>query len=280
MAKYKLKLNLSDGTNVTTTNAIDIPTKTSELTNNSGFITTSSLSNYLTTNTEQDVTAKKTFKTTGTSSTSTLKAGAGAYGGGFDFMSSDAGSAGNMTGNFNSSSSSYPTISNIKSITFHQGNASQHSYDTYTTTLISGAQPGSNLTITLPYSSGTVALNETIPANQATIAVVGGPITNINGRNLSSYTATLTESTYTYYTITYGSTKCTEVQAKNYMEYMTGSRFLPSYNYDYPKNTIFMFADRSLWKPQYDDTNGLLLYRLSTPLALESDLPQVIDLRS
>ena len=38
-----------------------VPTKTSDLTNDSGFITSSSLSNYVTTNTAQTITANKTF---------------------------------------------------------------------------------------------------------------------------------------------------------------------------------------------------------------------------
>ena len=52
------------------------------------------------------------------------------------------------------------------------------------------------------------------------------------------------------------------------MEYMTGARFLPVYNYEKPQNDIFVFADdgNSLWKPQWDSTNGLILYRLNKGL--------------
>ena len=121
----------------------------------------------------------------------------------------------------------------------------------------------------LPNKTGTLAVTTDIPSNQETMTVVGDALTNINGRTLSSYEATLTASTYTYYTITYGGAKCTEEQARNYMEYMTGSRYLPQYDYEKPKNSIFMFSDRTFWKPQYDSTNGLQLYRLSTALALE-----------
>lgn len=42
-------------------NASSIPTNTSDLTNDSGFITSSSLTNYVTTNTAQDISGRKTF---------------------------------------------------------------------------------------------------------------------------------------------------------------------------------------------------------------------------
>lgn len=113
---------------------------------------------------------------------------------------------------------------------------------------------------------------DSIPTVQATTVVVGNALTNLNSRYLSNYEATLDTSGYVHYDITYGGNQCTEEQARNYMEHMCGSRYLPMYDYEYPKNTIFVFADRSIWKPQYDSTNGLELYRLSTPLALASDI--------
>ena len=119
-----------------------------------------------------------------------------------------------------------------------------------------------------------IAIANNTPANQATTTVVADALTNLNGRNLSNYTATLVTSDYTYYDITYGSSKCTEAQARNYMEYMTGSRYLPVYDYEKPKNSIFMFADRSLWKPQYD-TNGLRLYKLSPEIATLDDIQTI-----
>jgi len=101
-----------------------------------------------------------------------------------------------------------------------------------------------------------------IPGLQATTTVVADALTNLNGRRLTSYEATLTEDMYTFYTITKGNQILTEEQARDYMEYMTGSRFLPSYDYEKPQNSLFLFADNSMWKPQFDSTNGLRLYKL------------------
>ena len=94
-------------------------------------------------------------------------------------------------------------------------------------------------------SDQTIATRESTPQWQETMTIVASALTNINGRTLSNYTATLSTSPYYKYTITYGNTKCTEEQARNYMEYMTGSRYLPQYDYEKPKNSIFMFSDRT-----------------------------------
>ena len=98
---------------------------------------------------------------------------------------------------------------------------------------------------TFTQSGGKITLKD-YAERQATTTIVIDALTNLNYRVLSAYTATLVEDTYIYYVIKYGSQKCTEEQAKNYMEYMTGSRFLPVYNQQKPKNSIFMFADRTL----------------------------------
>ncbi len=125
----------------------------------------------------------------------------------------------------------------------------------------------------LPRGSGTLALQSDAPSYQSTSVVVGNAITNINGRVFQNYTATLvTSGNYVYYQIyKNGSIVTNKNTAKEYMHYMTGSYFVPEYHYDFPKQTLFVFADRSIWKPQFDETNGLRLYRVSTPLALESD---------
>ncbi|MBQ6447134.1 MAG: hypothetical protein IJJ10_06680 [Bacillus sp. (in: Bacteria)] len=55
----------------------------------------------------------------------------------------------------------------------------------------------------------------------------------------------------------------TEEEAADYMEYQAGSRYVPKYNYEKPLNSLFIFTtDQSVWKPQYDSTNGLLLYAM------------------
>ena len=120
-----------------------------------------------------------------------------------------------------------------------------------------------------------IATTDDILAHQASVTIVKNALTNINGRVLSAYEATLGSVPgqepgvyYTIYTITYGNVTLTEEKARDYMEYMTGARFLPVYNYEKPQNDIFVFADdgNSLWKPQWDSTNGLILYRLNKGL--------------
>lgn len=127
-----------------------------------------------------------------------------------------------------------------------------------------------------PSQGGTLLINDNVPKYQMAISVVGDATTNINGRVFQNYTATLvTSGGYTFYQILKNGNNPTEAEAKEYMKYMTGSEFLPVYNYDFPKQTLFMFADRSIWKPQYSSADGLRLYRLTTALALESQIPTV-----
>lgn len=110
-----------------------------------------------------------------------------------------------------------------------------------------------------------------IVKNQATTTIIRDPLTNINGRTLSSYEATFEGYGYGYdrYHITYGGQDLTEEQAKNYMEYMTGSRLLPVYNYEKPQNSLFIMADGSFWKPQWStsgDYAGFYLFKIHTPI--------------
>ena len=105
-----------------------------------------------------------------------------------------------------------------------------------------------------------------IPQYQTTMTIIRGLRENINGRYLTSYEANYQEvGGYPAYVITYGGVKCTEERASNYMRFMCGSRFLPTYDFDYPQNTIFMTAQGKFYKPQYDSTNGLVLYEMASP---------------
>ena len=115
---------------------------------------------------------------------------------------------------------------------------------------------------------------------QATATIVIDALTNLNGRIISNYEATLDTSTsYTYYVITRNGSQLTEEQARDYMEYMTGSRFLPVFDYETPENSLFVFANGSLWKPQFDSI-GLKLYALPNPYASKVDLTNYVTLAS
>lgn len=111
-----------------------------------------------------------------------------------------------------------------------------------------------------------------VAGSQATTTVIKDALTNINGRVLTNYEATLHEAEegvvndYTYYKITKSGNDLTEEEATAYMEYMTGSSFLPSYNFEKPQNSLFIMADQSTWKPQWMASGtfkGLYLFKLA-----------------
>lgn len=106
--------------------------------------------------------------------------------------------------------------------------------------------------------------------NQTSVSIIVDTTTNINGRTFVHFTSELTTiSGFSAYLIKYDGEKATEEQAREYMAYMTGSSFLPKYNYDRPANTYFLMPNGLLLKPQYDRTNGLLLFILPQ-LAMKS----------
>ena len=96
---------------------------------------------------------------------------------------------------------------------------------------------------------------------QSTVSVIANPLTNINGWVLSSYEKTLmTIGGYSCYKITRGGSNLTVEYAQAYMKAMTGSEYLPRYDYNVPKNAFMLMADGTMLKPQYDNSNGLVLY--------------------
>jgi len=103
-------------------------------------------------------------------------------------------------------------------------------------------------------------------------AIVIDATTNINGWQLTNFTASLDtieigSHYYTCYVIEEEGNPLTEIRALDYMEAMTGIRYVPKYNFHKPKNTYLIFADGSIWKAQYDKDNGLLLFAMPNPLA-------------
>lgn len=107
-----------------------------------------------------------------------------------------------------------------------------------------------------------------IPLHQANTILITDALTNINGWFLSNYTAiSVTSGGYNYYQIIYQNTgTITEEQVKTYMKAMTGSELIPVYDYNFPVNTYFIMSNGSIWKPQYDNVNGLRLYKASGDL--------------
>lgn len=118
-----------------------------------------------------------------------------------------------------------------------------------------------------------------VPNRQTTLSLVQNALTNINGWVLTRFSATLTSiSGYDVYQIKLDGEDdiLSEEDAIKYMEDMTGSKFLPRYDYFKPQNSFLVFADQTIWKPQYDDVNGLLLFKL--PLNIEITSNKVTSL--
>lgn len=110
-------------------------------------------------------------------------------------------------------------------------------------------------------SDGSLVDYNFIVSNQASVSIIANPTTNINGRVFVHFTSVLTTiGGASAYQIKYDGENTTEEQAREYMAYMTGSSYLPKYNYDRPANTYFLMPDGQLLKPQYDSTNGLVLF--------------------
>ena len=119
-------------------------------------------------------------------------------------------------------------------------------------------------------SDGSLVDYNFIVSNQASVSIIANPTTNINGRVFVHFTSVLTTiGGASAYQIKYDGENTTEEQAREYMAYMTGSSYLPKYNYDRPANTYFLMPDGKLLKPQYDSTNGLVLF-IMPQLALKN----------
>lgn len=105
---------------------------------------------------------------------------------------------------------------------------------------------------------------------QMTVSVIQNALININGKNLSNYTVIdSTISGYPVKILKHNGENLTREYAATYMESMTGSTFLPEYDFDFPKNSLFIMADLTLWKPQYDDINGLVLWKFSSEVQVK-----------
>lgn len=105
-----------------------------------------------------------------------------------------------------------------------------------------------------------------IPGFQGTTVIARNALTNVNGWELTSFKAIDgTYAGYTIKTITENddtATILTEERAKVYLKAMTGSEFLPKYDYNLPQNSYLIFSDGTIWKPQFDETNGLRLFKM------------------
>lgn len=141
-----------------------------------------------------------------------------------------------------------------------------------------------------PEKGGVIATDADIPKNQVTLAVAIDFVTNINGRQMVHYIAGAIEPENNIYEVSYipdpeqpsQKEEMTEERAAEYLHYITGSQYVPKYNYDFPHNTYIVLADGSMWKPQHDygGENGkgrLLLWRMPKVFATTADLNDYIS---
>ena len=119
-----------------------------------------------------------------------------------------------------------------------------------------------------------------IPKFQSGLSVIKDLTTNINGWELTNYDyEEVTISTYPAYKITTsGGATLTEAQARTYMRCMSGSDFLPTYDFNRPMNSLFITADGKILKPQFDNSNGLLLFKIDGAFVPYSGAAKNVDL--
>ena len=120
------------------------------------------------------------------------------------------------------------------------------------------------------------ALKNEIAKLQATTTMIINPLTNINNRVLSAYESEYHQDFSGVYYITKGGNVLTRTEAEDYMEFMSGSRYLPTYDYEKPKNCLWIGADGNILKPQYDNETGIRLYVVKPPYVVKSSAYSVV----
>ena len=106
-------------------------------------------------------------------------------------------------------------------------------------------------------------------------------LTNINGHNLSYIYATRNVIINGYPGVqiynTSDSSNLTFNESHNYMRKITGSNFTPTFgDGSVPQFSYIVGGDGTIYKPQWDQTNGLVLYKVNK-LALKDSTIEYID---
>lgn len=104
---------------------------------------------------------------------------------------------------------------------------------------------------------------DAIPQYQnISVAIIKDTLTNINDKALSMQSINTTIGGYPCVQIKYDNNVLDESKAIAYMKTMTGSEFLPTYNYNEPSNVFLIDFNLQIYKVQFDNTNGLVLYKM------------------
>lgn len=111
---------------------------------------------------------------------------------------------------------------------------------------------------------------EAIQNKQLGFAIILNPLTNINGKSLTAY-GYLPETiagyqTYIIYKTSAPSAPLSKEDASAYLLALSGLGYAPEYDFDHPKYHYFVVGDGTEYlKPQWDEANGLVLYRIASP---------------
>ena len=246
----------------------DIPTKTSELTNDSDYQTQSQVQNAI------NNALTRVYRFQGSISVSDLN----------DYISTYTGDKSNLngwvfnitdSGNLNNSTGSTPVVAG-DNVAFYVYNIPSQLYEwdkLAATVDLSNYALKSELptkTSDLTNDSGFITPNES--GNNYTVAY--NLVVNNNGYQFNSYKfADVTLQAYPNYEIkqfqvSTSSAVVTDLSViRNYLQTMTGHNRIPTYDEDRPINEfIICSSNDTMWKLQYDSTNGLLAFKVgSTP---------------
>lgn len=130
--------------------------------------------------------------------------------------------------------------------------------------------PGSEFT-----SDNSVCTPKRVRRFQQSFGIAPDLLHNINGHDLSGTygTTTVTIGGYPGVKITQDGSNVGYDSACNYMRKMTGSEYLPQFgDGTVPQYSYLVAGDGKIYKPQYDGTNGLVLYYINQ-FAFKSDIP-------
>ena len=121
------------------------------------------------------------------------------------------------------------------------------------------------------------SVQDEVRVEQMAFAMIYSPLVNIQGKQLTTFISReIDPNGYPAVQIQMANTgnKLTKPQASLYMQAMCGSKYVPEYNFDHPTYSLFVDANGNVYKPQYDDTYGLLLYIVRHPFALSDETQQ------
>ena len=110
------------------------------------------------------------------------------------------------------------------------------------------------------------------------VAIIQDAITNLNGYQVpinNLHSVDFTSGNHTGLKLLKNTSDIlTKNDAKTYMYCMCGTKYVPEYDQNVCKNSLFLLPNGTVYKPQYDTTNGLVLW-YTNRLAFINDIPHL-----